>query len=242
MIHIVPSTAGVPAVYIPNTVNAINSFSTSELTGHIYSTDTKSSLSGLSNLPFAGAGQAEHPTPGDFHAATPQGTLNDVGWLGPLPGPNYVKSFLVSSPDPSKYSDITVNYTMNFDAARTIDNPAGLVSGHWLSDGYVMQYSSLNEDNSITMHSYGEGNSAFQAFSDQNGPNQYAASQESALWTGIQGQADQIGVFDANAAGAGNSLPAFNADTFNNFNSFSNFDFGSGGNTDVNSSTDSTGY
>ena len=60
-----------------------------------------------------------------------------------LDGANYVHSFFVRSPDPQRFTDITVNYT---------------VSGrHKLTEGFVMHYGEIGR-NGVTLRSYGEGN------------------------------------------------------------------------------------
>jgi hypothetical protein len=57
---------------------------------------------------------------------------------------NFVKSFTVSSPDPKKYTDITVNYT--------------IAGEHGAEEGFVMRFGEIGPSGSITMRSYGEGN------------------------------------------------------------------------------------
>ena len=92
---------------------------------------------------------ASVPTPGpNNRAAAPGGTLNDAGPLAGSPK-NYVMSFSVKSPDPSKYTDIVVNYT---------------VSGkHVLNEGFVMRYGVIGDKGQVTgVRTYGEGNSVIQ--------------------------------------------------------------------------------
>jgi hypothetical protein len=55
-----------------------------------------------------------------------------------------VQSFRVESPDPTKYTDITVNYTIE--------------GKHGLTEGFVMRYGEIGPDGNITIRTYGEGN------------------------------------------------------------------------------------
>lgn len=76
--------------------------------------------------------------------ASPGGTRNNVGNIPVLDGPNYVRSFSVPSPDPSKYTDVTVNYTISGE--------------HKLTEGFVMRYGEINSNGTTTLRSYGEEN------------------------------------------------------------------------------------
>lgn len=87
---------------------------------------------------------ATNPTPGDDREATYQGVVNDAGDLAPFDGDhNYVISIRIPSPDPEKYTDITVNYTIS-----------GL---HTLEEGYVMKFGQIDGNGNITLRTYGEG-------------------------------------------------------------------------------------
>jgi hypothetical protein len=56
-----------------------------------------------------------------------------------------VRSFLVPSPDSSRYTDIIVNYTV--------------ADEHGLAEGFVMRYGEVGEQGNVTsLRSYGEGN------------------------------------------------------------------------------------
>lgn len=54
-----------------------------------------------------------------------------------------VRTFLVTSPDPSKFTNITVNYTV--------------AGQHGLNEGFVMRYGEIGATGT-TLRSYGEGN------------------------------------------------------------------------------------
>ncbi|HIE5510995.1 TPA: RHS repeat domain-containing protein [Stenotrophomonas maltophilia] len=140
-IFIQPEDKSVPALPpIPNTVGA-EGVSTSDTSFHTYDVRTSSNLTPSQ----AAAGLKNNPTPGDDQPASPNGTKNDVGNIPVMPGPNYVKSFSVASPDPSKFTDITVNYT---------------ISGkHKLTEGFVMRYGEIRSNGTTVLRSYGEGNS-----------------------------------------------------------------------------------
>ena len=60
-----------------------------------------------------------------------------------------VKSFLVNTPDASKFTNITVNYTVN--------------GAHGLTEGFVIRYGAISPSGTITLRSYGEGNNWRQA-------------------------------------------------------------------------------
>jgi len=57
-------------------------------------------------------------------------------------------SFALPSPDPSRFSDITVNYTV--------------ANAHSLDEGFVMRYGEKQQDGSTALRSYGEGNAIYQ--------------------------------------------------------------------------------
>jgi hypothetical protein len=75
--------------------------------------------------------------------ATPDGTVNDAGDIGPIDGPNQVVSYRVPSPDPSRLSDIIVN----------VAKP-----DHTLAPGVIVRYAERSRDGTITLRTYGEGN------------------------------------------------------------------------------------
>jgi hypothetical protein len=158
-IRINPAATGVPSVAIPNTVGA-KGIGGSDFWFHQYDYATASSLT----LSQAGSGMANNPTPGKDSPASASGTTNDAGPIFVFPGPNLVKSFVVGSPDSSKYSDITINYT---------------VSGkHTLDEGFVMRYGEKNAKGGTDLRTYGEGNAFKQA-------NPYAKSQVGGVWGGV---------------------------------------------------------
>ena len=145
-ILIQPEDSTMPAVPIPNTVGA-SGVGPDRMFFHDYHISTPSS----SNNPTAvGAAFANNPTPGQGDYASPQGTLNNVGHL-PMQldfGVNMVRSFTVASPDPSQFTDITVNYTVS--------------GAHVLEEGFVMQFGQILSSGQISNTTYGEGNALIQ--------------------------------------------------------------------------------
>lgn len=139
-----PANESVPSVTIPNTVGA-SGFTNFRGSFHIYDVRTPTQLTDSGAV---GDAIRRDPTPGNDRPASPGGTRNNVGTI-PLAGNNnYVKSFSVPSPDPSRFTDITVNYTINGE--------------HGLNEGFVLRYGDIGTNGSITLRSYGEGNGILQ--------------------------------------------------------------------------------
>jgi hypothetical protein len=145
-IYIIPERSNTPAVNVPNSVGA-KGVSTSDIAFHTYEVSTASRNTDRAMVGSAIQGQ---PTPGPGNRpATPTGTLNNAGAIPTAGSTNLVRSFLIPSPDASKYTDITVNYT---------------ISGkHGLNEGFVMRYGEIGSNGSITVQTYGEGNAWQQA-------------------------------------------------------------------------------
>lgn len=138
-IYIQPENKSVPALSgIPNTVGA-KGVSPSDSSFHTYDVKTNSSLTGAQ----AGDGFKNNPTPGNDRPAGPSGTRNDVGPIPTAGDSNYVRSFSVASPDPSRFTDVTVNYT--------------ITGEHGLTEGFVMRYGEIGNGGTV-LRSYGEGN------------------------------------------------------------------------------------
>jgi len=139
-IYIRPEGGAAPAIGpIPNNVGAVG-FSPADLSFHTYDVRTSSTLT----LMQARDGLMYNPTPGQDLPASPGGTMNNVGSIPILSGDNFVRSFVVASPDPAKYSDVVVNYT--------------IAGEHKLAEGFVMRFGEKNSDGTTTLRSYGEGN------------------------------------------------------------------------------------
>lgn len=142
-IEITPKDTSVPAVSIPNTVGA-KGVSESSFNFHDYDVSTSTSGSGLT-AGDAGRGFQNNSTPGSDQPASANGTVNNAG---PIPGSgneNLVGSFTVPSPDPSKFTDVTVNYT--------------IAGEHGLNEGFVVRFGEIGPDGSVSaLRSYGEGN------------------------------------------------------------------------------------
>lgn len=128
---------------------------------HIYNVLSDADQGSLSEY---GTAVMTNPTPSWRDSpATPEGTRN-MAQPGDsalsLLAPAYVASVLVPSPDPSRYSDITVNLTL---------------PGHPLGRGFVMNFAEKLPDGSQVLRSYGEGNGLAQSssmpwggYTDQN--------------------------------------------------------------------------
>ncbi len=129
----------VPALSLPNNVGA-QGLSPSDGSFHRYNVMTPSSISAAQ----AGKGFRNNPTPGNDSPASPTGTQNDAGYIPVLPGSNMVNSYLIPSPDPTRFTDITVNYTISGE--------------HKLAEGFVIRFGEIGNDGGITLRSYGEGN------------------------------------------------------------------------------------
>ena len=146
-----PYDQTVPAISIPNIpLLGATGFKNSEINFHYYNVVTPTMLD-HSYLSDVGRSLASNPTPGPDSMASPMGTLNNAGYILPWDiianNSNMVMSFSVSSPDPARFSDITVNYTV--------------AGQHGIAEGFVMRYGYM-DNGSVTYRSYGEGNSAFQ--------------------------------------------------------------------------------
>jgi RHS repeat-associated protein len=113
---------------------------------HDYNVPSQSSAA--CDLDAVESALAASPTPGPGNSpAALGGTVNDAG---PLPfghDNNYVNSFLIPSTNPNQ-TDIVVNYTIG--------------GGHTLQEGFVIRWGVREANGSITLRSYGEGNSWMQ--------------------------------------------------------------------------------
>ncbi len=139
-IHIQPEDRTVPAIApISNNVGATG-VGPSDTSFHAYDVQMGSNLTPAQ----AGAGFANNPTPGNDSPASPNGTLNDVGPIPTTDGTNMVRTYLVASPDPTQFTDVTVNYTV--------------AGEHGLQEGFVMRYGEIGANGTTTLRSYGEGN------------------------------------------------------------------------------------
>lgn len=145
-IRIIPWDRSHPSVTIPVGRTGAQGVSGQESTFHTYNVSTSSHRR---NSEAFGNAVARNPTPGNDRAATSDGPTNNVGRLPLNGGTNLVQSFRIPSPESSRYTDITVNYT---------------ISGqHGLAEGFVMRYGEIGTDGNITLRTYGEGNAWEQA-------------------------------------------------------------------------------
>lgn len=139
-IQINPLDPTVPDINIPNNVGA-EGFSNYRMSFHYYDVRTPTNFT---NGSAVGESIRQDPTPGNDGAASPNGRRNNVGSIPFHGDQNFVRSFSVASPDPSKFTDITVNYT--------------IAGEHGLNEGFVMRFGQIGSDGTITLRSYGEGN------------------------------------------------------------------------------------
>ena len=140
-IIIEPKDETVPSVTLPNTVGA-EGFDDRNLFDHSYDVTTPTQMGYSPDE--TGRKISENPTPGADQPASPNGTRNNVGALPFSRNSNYVKSFVVASPDPSKFTDITVNYT--------------IAGEHSMHEGFVMRFGVIGADGTVSaIRSYGEG-------------------------------------------------------------------------------------
>jgi hypothetical protein len=131
-----------PAITIPRGNTGANGITGKELNFHHYNVYISSHRR---NSDAIGNAIAANPTLGGRdRAADASGPANDAGRLPFNPAPNLVQSFRVESPDSSKYTDVTVNYTVK--------------GQHGLTEGFVMRYGEIGFDGNITIRTYGEGN------------------------------------------------------------------------------------
>lgn len=141
-VDIQPKDPTVPAVSIPS-FKGVAGVSGREISFHTY--DVTTATNGNYSSQSIGQAIANNPTPGIDQPATPGGTLNNVGSLPTVVGDNFVQSFTVDSPDPSQFTDVTVNYTVR--------------GRHAMTEGFVMKFGTVGENGEVTsVRSYGEGN------------------------------------------------------------------------------------
>ncbi len=144
-----PRNADVPGVTIPNNAGAAG-FEVGpayrvwewEHTYNVRPHDTGIPFD-QRNAALVGDAIARNPVPTfDDQPASATGSLNDA-LLG-----DHVKTYRVPSPDPSRFTDVVVNYTMEGE--------------HRLHEGYVIRYGERDESGNIRLVTYGEGNSPLQ--------------------------------------------------------------------------------
>lgn len=146
-IRLVPRDPTVPEVTLPNNVGAEGfevgprwNLITPE---HHYRVETDTDISFDQASTVFGDAIAEDPVPasGDL-TGRPEGVTNNAGLN------NLVRTYTYPSPDPSRYTDITVNYTLG--------------DKHILQEGYVIRYGERMPDGTTRIVSYGEGNGIIQ--------------------------------------------------------------------------------
>jgi RHS repeat-associated protein len=142
-IQIRPEDLSVPAVDIPNTVGA-SGFTSNHINFHYYDVTAATRLGACQ----VGQSLRNNPTPGNDSPASINGTRNNAGLI-PLHGANnFVRSFYIPSPNPTVWTDITVNYT--------------IAGEHGLHEDYVLRYGQIGSNGTVNIRSYGEGQDAAQ--------------------------------------------------------------------------------
>ena len=135
---------GGPRLTIPNTTGA-QGFTEWSLDFHKYWVPTAAppELNSPEGLDALGHALVNNATPGVDRPATAQGTRNDVGsiWFGDT-GHNFVKSFVLPSPNPLVFTPLVINYTIHGE--------------HTVDEGFVIRYARRLRDG-IILVSYGEG-------------------------------------------------------------------------------------
>jgi hypothetical protein len=149
-IRLVPRDPTVPNVTLPNNVGA-QGFELGPR-WNVLSKEHHYRIPTDTDIPFDqarahfGKAISENPVPanpadGEFDGR-PEGVTNDAG-MG-----NLVRTYTLPSPDPSRYTDITVNYTLG--------------DKHILQEGYVIRYGERMPDGNTRIISYGEGTGLIQ--------------------------------------------------------------------------------
>jgi hypothetical protein len=146
-VHLVPRNPTVPRVTLPNNVGA-QGFEVGPRWDivsreHTYNvrTDTQVPFDRARELFGEAISQDPVPGTGDLRGR-PEGVTNDAG-VG-----NLVRTYTLPSPDPARFTDITVNYTFG--------------DKHILQEGYVIRYGERMADGNTQIVSYGEGNGLLQ--------------------------------------------------------------------------------
>lgn len=158
-IHLVPRNPDVPRVRLPNNVGATGfevgpawNVLYPEHTYHV-STDTTIPFDRareffgeeISRNPVPSNADPDDPTSAEW-AGRPEGVTNNAG--SAFGSDNLVRTYTYPSPDPSRFTDITVNYTLG--------------DKHILQEGYVIRYGERMPDGTTRIVSYGEGNGLLQ--------------------------------------------------------------------------------
>lgn len=154
-IYIDPIDQSVPRIAIPIAGTGATGFDADDNFFHVYNVYTD--FVRRPNVNDFNSALANNPVPYDNLGnrspvrATPEGIKNGVE-VGPTY--NIVTSYLIPSPNPSKYTDIVVNYTVEH--------------AHRLHEGFVIRYGLVHAGHVIGMRSYGEGANFLQAGSTAN--------------------------------------------------------------------------
>jgi uncharacterized protein YukE len=144
-IVLVPRDGTVPSVSVPNNVGArgfvVGPYWDVLHPEHTYRQDSPTNIPFDQSRDAVGKAIARDPVPipwGGSSVASPEGTRVDAGYG------NYVRSYTIPSPDPGRFTDIMVNYTISGE--------------HILHEGYAIRYGERQPDGTTLLVSYGEGN------------------------------------------------------------------------------------
>ncbi|MEP9387656.1 RHS repeat-associated core domain-containing protein [Mesorhizobium sp. KR9-304] len=109
-VHIEPMDRSVPSVSVFNKMGALG-VSREDTNFHQYDVlGVAQPVTGPDAAKYVGDGIAANATPVSTQPAMSSGTLNDAGALPFSRTQNYVISFSIPSPNPARFTDITVNY------------------------------------------------------------------------------------------------------------------------------------
>lgn len=156
-----PDVAGAPSVTFPRPQGWPDRIAPGTPNYHDYNVPVSTSAP-ASRQDAVEAGLINNPTPGPDRPASPTGTLNDAAPV-PTPDTDYVRSYSAPiSGQPGR--DVVINVTTN---------------DHILKHGYVMRWTTVAPDGTVTVNNAGEGNSPYQ----QNGLGRIWRPQVRDAWT-----------------------------------------------------------
>lgn len=146
-IQLTPRDQSVPQIRIPNNTGADGFRVTPGWylldSSHTYRPETPTTIPFDRAKDLLAKELFTHPVPNEAALpATPEGTRNDAA-MG-----QYVRSYTVASPDPARFTDIMVNYT--------------IAGEHGFHEGYIMRYGERQPDGTVKIITYGEGNALLQ--------------------------------------------------------------------------------
>ncbi len=147
-VKVTPGRSVVPPFELPNNDVDAKGFNRSDVDAHQYLVETEviGRFTALELSAFSDALVADPTLHATDMPASPNGTRNNANppeWYGRINPLNKVLSYVIPSPDPSRYSDLVVNYT--------------IAGEHILNEGYVVRFAELDGTGAVTLRTYGEG-------------------------------------------------------------------------------------